>query len=74
MLGDRNDIGTGHLGDGDAAVYLVGHVEVDVIGSDARRNGELEVLGLAQTFCGEVAWVEADKAKLITRILSFHNR
>src|SRR5690606_30761321 len=46
-------------GDGDTAVSLVGGVEVDVVGADAGRDGQLEVLGAGQALRGEVAGVEA---------------
>ena len=50
VLGDGDDVGTGHFGDGDAAVGLVGGIEVDVVGADAGRDGELELLGFGETF------------------------
>ena len=59
VLGDRDDVGAGDLGDGDAAVGLVGVVEVDVVGADAGRDGQLEVLGTSETLSGQVARVEA---------------
>jgi len=48
VLGHRHDVGARHLGHGDAAVCLVGGVEVDVVGADAGRDGQLEVLGLGE--------------------------
>jgi hypothetical protein len=59
VLGDRDDVGAGYFGDGDAAVDRVGYVEVDVVGADARRDGELELLGFGEALGGEVAGVEA---------------
>lgn len=59
VLGDGDDVGAGHFGNGDAAVGLVGGIEVDVVGADAGGDGELEVLGFGETFGGEVAGVEA---------------
>lgn len=59
VLGDGDDVAAGDLGDGDAAVGLVGRVEVDVVGADAGRDGNLEVLGLGETLSGQVARVEA---------------
>lgn len=59
VLGNGHDVGARDLGDGDAAIGLVGSVEVDVVGADAGRDGELEVLGLCEAFGGEVAGVEA---------------
>jgi hypothetical protein len=59
VLGDGDDVGAGDLGDGDAAVGLVGGDEVDVVGADAGRDGDLEVLGLGEALGGEVAGVEA---------------
>lgn len=59
VLGDGDDVGAGDLGDGDAAVGLVGDVQVDVVGADAGGDGDLEVLALAQALGGEVTGVEA---------------
>lgn len=62
VLGHGNDVTARHLGHGDAAVCLVGGVEVDVIGPDAGRHRQLELLGLGQTLGGQVAGVEAGEA------------
>jgi hypothetical protein len=59
VLGDGDDIGARHLGDGDTAVGLVGRVEVDVVGADTGGDGELELLRLGETLGGQVAGVEA---------------
>lgn len=59
VLGDGDDVGAGDLGDGDAAVGLVGGGQVDVVGADAGGDGDLEVLGLGETLRGQVAGVEA---------------
>lgn len=58
VLGNRNNVGPRDLGDGDAAVGLVGSVEVDVVGADAGRDGQLELLGLGQPLSRQVARVE----------------
>lgn len=58
VLGDGDDIGTGHLGDGDTAVGLVGSVQVDMVRADTSSDGNLQVLGLGETLSGEVARVE----------------
>jgi hypothetical protein len=62
VLGDGNDVGAGDLGDRDAAVGLVGGIEVNVVGADAGGDGELQVLGLGEALSGQVARV---KAKLL---------
>lgn len=59
VLGDGDDVGAGDLGDGDAAVGLVGGIEVDVVGADTSGDGDLEVLGLGEALSGQVAGVEA---------------
>jgi hypothetical protein len=59
VLGDGDDVGAGDLGDGDAAVGLVGGGQVDVVGADTSGDGDLEVLGLGQTLSGQVTRVEA---------------
>lgn len=41
VLGDGDDVGAGHFGDGDAAIGLVGCVEVDVVGANAGCDGDL---------------------------------
>jgi hypothetical protein len=58
VLGDGDDVGTGHFGDGDTAVGLVGSIEIDVVRSDTSCDGNLEVLGFGETFGGEVTGVE----------------
>jgi hypothetical protein len=47
VLGDRDDVGAGDLSDGDAAIGLVGCVEVDMVRADTSSDGELQVLGLS---------------------------
>lgn len=69
VLSDGDDVAARHLGDGDAAVGLVGGVEVDVVGADAGRDGNLEVLGLGETLSGEVARVEAEKVMLVMKTI-----
>lgn len=59
VLSDRDDIGTSNLSNRDATIGLVGSVQVDVVGTDTSSDGELEVLGLSKTLCGEVTRVEA---------------
>lgn len=59
MLGHGHDVGARDFGDGDTAVGLVGCVEVDVVGADACRYAELEVLGFCETLGGEVTGVES---------------
>lgn len=59
MLGDGDDVGTSDLSDGDTSVSLVGSIEVDVVGTNTSSDGELELLGLGQSLCGQVTWVEA---------------
>jgi len=59
VLSDGNDVGTSHLGDGDATVGLVGSVEIDMVRSNTSGNGELEVLRLGETLCGQVTGVES---------------
>ena len=59
VLGDGNDVGASDLSNGDAAVGLVGLVEVDVVGTNTGGDGDLEVLALLQAVGGEVTGVEA---------------
>jgi hypothetical protein len=60
VLGDGDDVGAGDLGDGDAAVGLVGLVQVNVVGANTGGDGDLEVLALLQAVGGEVTGVEAN--------------
>lgn len=60
MLSDGDDVGAGHLGDGDTTVGLVGGVQVDMVGADTCSDGDLEVLGLGKALSGQVAGVEAN--------------
>ena len=59
MFGDRDDVGSGDFGDGDAAIGFVCGVEVDVVGADAGGDAELEVLRLRQAVRRQIAWVES---------------
>lgn len=59
MLGHGDDVGASHLGDSDTAVGLVGSVQVDMVGANTGRDGELQVLGLGEALSGQVAGVEA---------------
>lgn len=59
VLGDGDDVGAGDLSDGDAAVGLVGGVEVDMVRADAGGDGKLELLGLGEALGGQIARVEA---------------
>jgi hypothetical protein len=59
VLSDGDDIAAGDFGDSDAAVGLVGGVEVDVVRADAGCDGELQLLGLGKTLSSQVAGVEA---------------
>lgn len=59
MLGDGDDVGAGHLGDGDAAVGGVGGIQVNVVRPDTGGDGKLEFLGLCETLGGKVTGVEA---------------
>ena len=58
MLGDGDDVATSDLGDSDASVGLVGSVEINMVGTNTGSDGDLEVLGLGETLCGEVTRVE----------------
>jgi hypothetical protein len=59
MLGDTDDVATTDFGNGD--VLGVGRVEINVIGADAGRHAELQVLGLLDQVGGEVAGVEGGR-------------
>jgi hypothetical protein len=59
VLGDGDDVGASDLGDRDAAVGLVGLIQVDVVRTNTGGDGDLEVLALLQAVGGEVTGVEA---------------
>ena len=58
VLGDGNDVGARNFGDGDAAIGLVGGVQIDMVGTDTGGDGDFEVLGFGQTFGGQIAGME----------------
>lgn len=58
VLGDRDDVGSSDLSNGDTAVSLVGSVEVDVVRTNTSSDGDLQVLGLGETLGGKVTGVE----------------
>jgi hypothetical protein len=62
VLGHRHHVGARHLGHGDAAIGLVGCVQVDVVRADACGDGDLQVLGLGQAFSGQVSGVESARS------------
>jgi hypothetical protein len=64
VLRDGDDVGAGYFGDGDAAVGLVGCVEVDVVGADAGGDGDLELLRLCEALRGQITWVETNPVRL----------
>jgi len=59
MLGDGDDVGAGDFCNGDTAIGLVRSIQVDVIGSDASSDGNLQLLGLCETLGSEVTGVES---------------
>jgi hypothetical protein len=64
VLGHRHHVRPRHLGDGDAAVGLVGRVEINMVRADTCRDGELEILGLGKAVGRQVSGVEAGWALL----------
>ncbi len=50
MLGDRDDVAAGDLGNGDTAIGLVCGVKVDVVGADAGGDSKFELLGFGEAF------------------------
>jgi len=61
VLSDGDDVGSSDLSDGNTAIGLVGSVQVDVVRTNTGGDGNLEVLGLGKTLCGEVTRVETGK-------------
>lgn len=61
VLSNRDDVATGDLSDSDAAIGLVGGVEINVVGANTGSDGKLQVLGFSKTLSGEVAGVEAGR-------------
>jgi hypothetical protein len=68
VLGDRDDVGAGDFSNGDAAIGRVRSVQVDVVGSNTSSDGKLQLLGLCETFGGEVTWVEAANVSTVPPI------
>lgn len=65
VLGDRDDVGAGDLGDGDTAVGLVGGVQVDMVGTNTGSDGDLKLLGLGETLSVQVTRVEAVERQMM---------
>ena len=63
VLSDRDNVGTGHFGDGNTTIGLVGGIEVDVVGANTGGDSELQLLGLGQALSSEVTGVEAIRGK-----------
>jgi len=68
LLVYRYDVGARDLGDGDTTVGLVGRVEVDMVGSDASCDGELQIFGLCEALSCQVSGVEAVAIASETRL------
>lgn len=49
VFSDGDDVAAGNFGYGDAAIGLVGSVQVDVVRANTGGHGNLELLGLCQT-------------------------
>lgn len=64
VLCHGHDVGPRDLGDGDAAVGLVGGVQIHMVRSNTGRDGNLQLLRLGQALGGEVAGVEAIRGQL----------
>ena len=68
VLGDGDDVGACHFGDGDTAVCSVGGVQVDVVGADTSSDGDLELFRFGESLSGQVAGMEAVKGQLVNRV------
>ena len=60
MLCHGYDIGTSDFSDRDATVSFIPGIKVNMIGSNARSDGKLELLSFSESFGGQVTWVEAN--------------
>lgn len=56
MLGNRDNVGSGHFCHQDLA--LIGRIQVDVIGTDTGRDTGFEVLSFGNDFGSSIARVE----------------
>ena len=65
MLRDRDDVGAGDFGNGDATVGFVRCIEIDVVGANAGCNGKLELLGFCKALGSQVARVETGLMMLL---------
>lgn len=65
VLGDGDDVGACHFGDGDTAVCSVGGVQVDVVRADTSSDGDLELFRFDESLSGQVAGMEAVKGQLV---------
>ena len=68
VLGDGDDVGACHFGDGDTAVCSVGGVQVDVVGADTGSDGDLELFRFGESLSSQVARMEAIKGQLVYRV------
>ncbi|KAH3671631.1 hypothetical protein OGAPHI_000336 [Ogataea philodendri] len=58
VLGNRNNVRSSHLENGNVSSGLVDVVQVDVVGSNTSNNQQLEVLSLLDSLLGDVGWME----------------
>ena len=58
MFSDGDDVRACDFCDGDSAIGFIAGVKIDVVGTDARCDGEFEVLGFGKAVCCKVAGME----------------
>lgn len=69
VLSDGDHVAASDLSDGNTAVGCVRSIKVDMVRSDTSGDGNLEVLGLGQSFRVEVTGVESSYTLLELTVL-----
>ena len=64
MLGNGDDIAASDFGDSDTTIGLVGGIQVNVVRANTSSDGNLQFLGLGETFGGQVTRMEAKQQRL----------
>lgn len=69
VLSDGHNVGSSDLSNSDTTVGGVCSIEINMVGADTSSDGDLEVLRLRETLCGEVARMETGCDVSISQII-----
>jgi len=62
VLGDRDDVGSGDLGNCNSTIGSVGSIQINVVGADTSGDSDLQFLGLCEAFSSQITGMEAGRS------------